>query len=119
MRFGRTIASEILAALLVVVASHDATRVLAADPKLAAADPAAWAKQHIDELVALYREFHSHPELSNQEVKTAAQVAGEWKKAGFTVTTGVGGNGVVAILKNGPGPVLMLRTDLDALPVTE
>lgn len=74
---------------------------------------------HIDELVQLYRHFHEHPELSFQERETAARVAQEWKSAGFDVATGIGGTGVVAVLKNGPGPTLMLRTDLDALPVTE
>jgi hippurate hydrolase len=84
-----------------------------------AEEPAKWAKAHSDELVQLYHHFHQHPELSFQEKETAARVAEEWKAAGFDVTTGVGGTGVVAILKNGPGPTLMLRTDLDALPVTE
>jgi hippurate hydrolase len=70
-------------------------------------------------LVSLYRDLHAHPELSGQEVKTAARLAREIKPLGFKVTTGVGGNGVVAVLENGPGPVLMLRTDMDALPVTE
>jgi hippurate hydrolase len=84
-----------------------------------AATPAEWARQHVDELVALYREFHSQPELSLQEEQTAARLAAAWKAAGYEVTTGVGGHGVVALLRNGPGPRLMLRTDLDALPVTE
>ena len=86
---------------------------------LRAEDPAAWSHAHNDELVQVYRHFHQHPELSFQEKETAARVAQEWKSAGFAVTTGVGGTGVVALLKNGPGPTLMLRTDLDALPVTE
>ncbi len=84
-----------------------------------AEEPAQWAHAHNDELVTLYRHFHAHPELSFQEKETAARVAQEWKSAGYDVTTGIGGTGVVAILKNGPGPTLMLRTDLDALPVTE
>jgi hippurate hydrolase len=70
-------------------------------------------------LEALYKDLHTHPELSLMEVRTAAHVADELRKAGYEVTTGVGGHGVVAILKNGPGPTVMLRTDLDALPVTE
>ncbi len=68
---------------------------------------------------ALYIELHQHPELSSQEHWTADKVAGELRQAGYEVTTGVGGTGVVAILKNGPGPTVMLRTELDALPVTE
>ena len=81
--------------------------------------PAAWADAHLDKLVELYRQFHLHPELSNQEEDTAARVADAWKQLGAEVHTGIGGHGVVGILKNGPGPMLMLRTDLDALPVSE
>jgi amidohydrolase len=86
----------------------------------AAADPLADAvKADMPSLTALYRDLHAHPELSFQEVRSAAKLAEEARKAGFTVTTGVGRTGVVAVLKNGPGPVLMLRADMDALPVTE
>ena len=70
-------------------------------------------------LTAIYRDLHAHPELSFKEGRSAGIMASEAKKAGFTVTTGVGGTGVVAVMKNGPGPVLMLRADMDALPVTE
>lgn len=81
--------------------------------------PKAWAEQHLSELVTLYRHFHTHPELSLMEQETAARLAKEWQAAGVEVTTGVGGHGVVGILKNGTGPTVMLRTDLDALPVVE
>ncbi|MEZ4360486.1 MAG: amidohydrolase [Kofleriaceae bacterium] len=70
-------------------------------------------------LVALYRELHANPELSLQEVKTSARLAGLVRALGFEVTTGVGKTGVVAVLRNGPGPVLLIRTDLDGLPVVE
>lgn len=70
-------------------------------------------------LTAIYRDLHAHPELSFKEGRSAGIMAAEAKKAGFTVTTGVGGTGVVAVMKNGPGPVLLLRADMDALPVTE
>ncbi|RYI18343.1 MAG: amidohydrolase [Acetobacteraceae bacterium] len=70
-------------------------------------------------LIAIYRDLHAHPELSNRETRSAGILAAEAKKAGFEVTTGVGGTGVVAVLRNGPGPVLMLRADMDGLPVTE
>lgn len=70
-------------------------------------------------LLALYRELHANPELSRAEHKTAAQLAGEMSRLGFRVTQGVGGTGVVAVLENGPGPVLLLRTDMDGLPVKE
>ncbi|HEX8532655.1 MAG TPA: amidohydrolase [Allosphingosinicella sp.] len=70
-------------------------------------------------LMTLYRELHAAPELSMQEVKTAARLAAEVKKLGFDVTTGVGKTGVVAVMKNGPGPVLLVRADMDGLPVVE
>ncbi len=70
-------------------------------------------------LDALYRHLHAHPELSLQEEQTAARVARELKDAGLPVTTRVGGHGVVAVLKNGPGPTVMIRADMDALPIVE
>ena len=81
--------------------------------------PAAWSKQHVDELLTVYRDLHSHPELSFREEKTAARMAAELKSLGIEVTTGVGQTGVVGLLKNGDGPTIMIRTDLDALPVVE
>jgi amidohydrolase len=71
------------------------------------------------DLMNLYRDLHANPELSMQETRSAARMADEARRAGFTVTTGVGGTGVVAVLQNGPGPVLLLRADMDALPVEE
>lgn len=70
-------------------------------------------------LIAIYREFHANPELSFEEVKSSARLAAEAKKLGFEVTTNVGGHGVVAVMRNGPGPTLLIRTDMDALPVAE
>ncbi len=67
----------------------------------------------------LYRYLHQHPELSGKEAQTAIKIAGELRQLGYDVTTGIGGTGVVALLRNGPGPTVMLRTELDALPVTE
>jgi hippurate hydrolase len=67
----------------------------------------------------LYQDLHRNPELGFDEHKTSAKLAELAKKLGFDVTTGVGGTGVVAILKNGPGPTVMLRTEMDALPVQE
>ena len=78
-----------------------------------------WSKQQIDELVGLYRDFHANPELSFREERTAAKLAEELKRVGAEVTTGVGRQGVVGLIKNGEGPVIMIRTDLDALPVIE
>lgn len=81
--------------------------------------PATWANAHADELIELYRHFHTHPELSFEEKETAARVAQELRAVGAEVTEKVGGTGVVGILKNGEGKTVLLRTDLDALPVTE
>jgi hippurate hydrolase len=66
-----------------------------------------------------YQDLHKNPELSLHEEKTAAKVAARLRQAGFEVTTGVGGTGVVGVLKNGAGPTILLRTELDALPVEE
>lgn len=76
------------------------------------------------DLLALYQHLHANPELSLMEVKTASRMAQELRQAGFDVTEKVGGNvqgghGVVGVLKNGPGPVVLVRTDMDALPVVE
>ncbi len=68
---------------------------------------------------ALYLDLHQHPELSGHEEQTAAKLAAGLRELGYEVTTGIGGAGVVGILKNGSGPVVMLRTELDALPVDE
>jgi hippurate hydrolase len=68
---------------------------------------------------ALYIDLHKNPELAFQETQTAAKLAAHVKALGFDVTTGVGGTGVVAVMKNGSGPTVMLRTELDALPVEE
>src|SRR5919106_1816029 len=70
-------------------------------------------------LMTLYRDLHSNPELSMQESRTPAKLAPELKKLGFTVTEKVGKTGVVAVMKNGDGPVLMIRADMDGLPVVE
>jgi amidohydrolase len=68
---------------------------------------------------ALYLDLHEHPELSGHETQTAANLAGRLRSFGYEVTEHVGGTGIVALLKNGSGPTVMLRTELDALPVEE
>ena len=70
-------------------------------------------------LEALYKDVHQHPELSMQEERTADIAAERLRTAGFDVTTGVGKTGVVGLLENGDGPTVMLRADMDALPVSE
>jgi len=79
----------------------------------------AWADTESKYLENLYLSLHQNPELSLQEFETAKRMQTELQKAGFEVTPGVGGTGLVAILENGNGPTLMLRADMDALPVGE
>lgn len=90
---------------------------------LAAAVPPAAPTAEVDsaypKAYALYVDLHQHPELSGSEVKTAAKLAALLRSLGYAVTEHVGGTGVVAVLKNGPGRTVMLRTELDALPVEE
>jgi metal-dependent amidase/aminoacylase/carboxypeptidase family protein len=69
---------------------------------------------HLD---ALYKDIHQHPELGMQETRTAAKLAAEMRTLGFEVTEHVGKTGIVAIFKNGRGPLVMIRTELDALPM--
>ncbi len=71
------------------------------------------------ELASIYRDLHAHPELSFQEERTSQLVAGYLQGWGYDVTTGIGGTGVVGILDNGPGPSVLLRADMDALPMAE
>src|SRR3954451_2384031 len=71
------------------------------------------------QLMTLYRDLHANPELSMQEVRTPALLAPQMRKLGFEVTEKVGKTGLVAVMKNGPGPVLLIRADMDALPVGE
>ncbi len=73
----------------------------------------------IPSLEDTYRDLHSHPELSKQEKRTAGIVAAALVQAGYEVTDGVGGYGVVGVLRNGDGPTVWLRADMDGLPVLE
>jgi len=77
------------------------------------------AQDYQANLAALWDHFHRNPELSGLEVQTAARMAQELEALGYEVTTGVGGHGVVAILRNGDGPTVMLRADMDGLPIAE
>ncbi len=89
--------------------------------------PQSLAKAELPSLLAIYKDVHSHPELSTQEERTSAMVAKELKTAGCEVTDHIGkyanpqqkGYGVVGVMKNGSGPVVLVRTDMDALPVQE
>jgi amidohydrolase len=83
------------------------------------ADPLDGLDRIYPEVESLYKVLHRHPELSGHEEQTAATLAGHLRQLGFEVTTGVGGHGVVGVLRNGAGKTVMLRTELDALPIEE
>ena len=73
----------------------------------------------LPDLAEFYKDVHSHPELSMQETRTAKLAADRLRAAGYEVTTGIGKTGVVGLLRNGDGPTVMLRADMDALPIQE
>src|SRR5580704_2241233 len=85
--------------------------------------PSAPILAHLDGLLAeletIYKDIHAHPELSMQEERTAGVAADHLRAVGYEVTTGVGKTGVVGLLRNGAGPTVMLRADMDALPNKE
>lgn len=93
-------------------------------PVAAGADPTGQAidatvAKGYPQLDALYRDLHAHPELGFQEVRTAGVLAARMRALGFTVTEKVGGTGLVALYRNGDGPTLLVRTELDGLPMEE
>ncbi len=87
------------------------------DARGGADDP--WLDENVGRYVMLYKSLHAHPELSFEEKQTSRRIADELREAGFQVTERVGGYGVVAVLENGDGPTVLVRTDLDALPIVE
>jgi len=95
------------------LAAASLTSAFAADP------PGEWVKNEAQELTQLYKVLHQAPELSFEEEQTAAKMAGQLRELGCEVEEKVGGHGVVGVLKNGDGPTLMLRADMDALPIVE
>ncbi|NNC48263.1 MAG: amidohydrolase [Sphingomonas sp.] len=95
-----------------------ASLALAATPA-SAQDLRSEVRADMPELIELYQDLHANPELSGMEVQTAAKLAERARALGFEVTEQVGGTGVVAVMENGPGPVLMIRADMDGLPVVE
>jgi hippurate hydrolase len=111
----------LLAGLVAVPAFGQGTLpvVPALDVSAAKARIDAQLDKNYPELDALYKDIHAHPEVGFQEVRTAALLAAKMRKLGFTVTEHVGKTGIVAIYKNGPGPVVLVRTELDALPMEE
>ena len=89
----------------------------ASPPAATVTDPAIQAE--LPSLMKIYRDLHQNPELSRRETRSAAILAAEARKLGYQVTEKVGGTGVVAVMKNGPGPTVLVRADMDALPVEE
>ena len=108
-RFGKCLAFGLSYSVIV-------TSSLAADSKGVVTEAVA---ADVPYLQALYSHLHANPELSHLEEKTAERVASELRAAGYEVTEKVGGHGVVGVLRNGDGPTVLIRTDLDALPVKE
>ncbi|HYK42276.1 MAG TPA: amidohydrolase [Thermoanaerobaculia bacterium] len=110
-------------ALGLVLAAAAAATLAGPAPAPAASQPSNPALAPLEamypDLEAFYIDLHQTPELSMHEEKTSAKLANRLRKLGYEVTTGVGGTGVVAILKNGKGPTVFLRADMDALPVEE
>lgn len=78
-----------------------------------------YLKADLDNLVSFYKKRHQNPEISLMEKETSKDLAAELRKAGYTVTENIGGYGIVGILKNGEGPQILYRTDMDALPMAE
>ncbi|NJS14180.1 MAG: amidohydrolase [Sphingopyxis sp.] len=95
------------------------TLSLALSAPASAQELASQIKAQMPSLMALYDDLHANPELSFMEERSAGVMAREAQAAGFEVTEKVGGHGVVAVMRNGPGPVVLLRADMDGLPVTE
>lgn len=93
--------------------------IVAMMPLAQANPPEFFENDYKEHLGDLWDHFHRNPELSLMEVKTAKRLATEIRLQGFEVTEKVGGTGIVAIMKNGPGPMVMMRADMDGLPVKE
>jgi amidohydrolase len=109
MKHSTRVIGPLLASVSLTFAAH------AADPALRAAI----AADYDSTLEPLFRHFHEHPELSGLEVETSKRLAAELRALGYEVTERVGGTGVVAVLRNGAGPTVLLRADMDGLPVEE
>lgn len=108
-----------LTAMLAAVLAAGSAPAVAQNANDAAGLKAAVKADYDANLGALFDHFHRNPELSGLEVQTAARMAQELRALGYEVATGVGGTGVVAVLRNGPGPTVMIRADMDGLPVEE
>src|SRR6476620_1912272 len=109
------------AVLFVAAAAYSVAPATAADqlPASLATKVREMVERDEKHLTEIFLDLHQHPELGFQEVRTAALVAKELQNLGYETHTGIGKTGVVGILKNGQGPVIMFRSDMDALPVME
>ncbi|MBD8629338.1 amidohydrolase [Oxalobacteraceae sp. CFBP 8753] len=113
--------------ILTRIAAAACAPLLALSATSALAQPAAPLKNDVVTRVdamypwldTIYKDLHAHPEIAFQEVRTAGKLAAEMRKLGFTVTEKVGKTGIVAVLKNGAGPTVLVRTDMDGLPMEE
>ncbi len=116
-----------LTALLAIVTWAACAALMGSTASAAESFDVAAAKQRIESVLdkdyphldSLYKDIHAHPEVAMQENRTAALLAAEMRKLGFAVTEHVGKTGLVAIYRNGPGPTVLVRTELDALPMEE
>jgi len=107
------------AALLTVCTASAGAQTAAIDPLATKQAIDAQLASSYPDLDSLYKDLHAHPELGFQETRTAATLAREMRRLGFEVTEGIGKTGLVAIYRNGNGPTVMVRTELDALPMAE
>src|SRR5215475_13430359 len=114
MRFATPLLASAALCSLLALPAHAEIDVTTLKQSIETSFEADYAK-----LDALYKDIHAHPEIAFQEVKTAAKLAAEMRALGFEVTEKVGKTGLVAIYKNGAGPTIMVRTELDALPMEE
>jgi len=108
-----------VAAILAFASAGLSPNAAQADSSGGAALSAAVAKDYQTNLKSLFEDLHANPELSFRETRTAARLAKELKGMGIDVTEKVGGTGVVGVLRNGAGPTVMLRADMDGLPIQE
>ncbi|MBI5688256.1 MAG: amidohydrolase [Verrucomicrobia bacterium] len=111
--------SSLLALCAGVCVLFDAPQAARADAAAAKPQVQARAEAEYGSLFEFYKDLHAHPEMSFHEARTSKQLADKLRAAGLEVTENVGGHGVVAVLRNGSGPVVLVRSDMDALPVKE
>jgi amidohydrolase len=114
MPFVRPLLATVALCALIPMQAHAELDVASLKTAIAASVESDYPK-----LDALYKDIHAHPEIAFQEVKTAAKLAAEMRALGFEVTENVGKTGLVALYRNGDGPTIMVRTELDALPMEE